>query len=348
MEKVLGKFKFEGKVIDSKPYGDGHINSTFLVTTDEKKYILQKINNEIFPDVKGLMSNIVQVTEHLKKKYNDMRRTLNLIKTVDGKCFLEQEGEFWRAYDFVENSICLQEPESASDFYESAIAFGNFSQAMSDFPAEKLIEIIPNFHNTPDRFKIFKEVLKKDPLNRAKGLEKEIKFCLNHEEEMSKLQALRENGEIPLRVTHNDTKLNNILLDKDTRKALCVIDLDTVMPGLSLYDYGDAIRFGAGGKEDEVDLSKMELNLELFKIYTKGFIKASSLTEKEIEYLPLGAKTMTFECGMRFLTDFIDGDHYFSIHRENHNLDRARAQFKLVSSMEENWEEMYKICKSFL
>lgn len=343
MAEFLDKFSFQGKIIDVKPYGSGHINSTFLVTTNERRYILQKINSSIFPNVDGLMKNIVYVTEHLKKKYTDDRSTMNIIKTLDGNSYLKENNDFWRAYDFIENSICLQEPESESDFYESAIAFGGFSRAMSDFPAEKIIEIIPNFHNTPNRFKLFKEVLGKDPLNRAKSLQKEIKFCLDREKEMATLQSLRESGELPLRVTHNDTKLNNVLLDKTTRKALCVIDLDTVMPGLSLYDYGDAIRFGAGGKEDEIDLSKMNLNLDLFKIYTEGFMNACSLTQKEIECLPLGAKTMTFECGMRFLTDFIDGDHYFAIHRENHNLDRARAQFKLVSDMEEHWEEMHKI-----
>ena len=345
MEKILKAFAFDGKVVSSEKYGSGHINSTFLVVTDTgKRYILQKINNTIFPNVEGLMNNIMLVTEHLKKKHDDPRRVLNIIKTTDGKPYTEVGGEYWRAYDFVEDSICLQLPENNDDFYESAVAFGNFGQELSDFPVEKLIEVIPDFHNTPGRFKKFHEVLEKDPLGRAALVQEEIKFCLDREEEMGTLQRLRNEKVLPDRVTHNDTKLNNVLLDKNTRKSLCVIDLDTVMPGLCLYDYGDSIRFGAStALEDEKDLSKVSMSLELFEIYTKGFLKSCPyLTEEEREYLPMGAKTMTFECGLRFLTDYIDGDHYFAVHREGHNLDRARTQFKLVADMEDKWDEMKK------
>ena len=346
MEEILKAFSFEGKAVSSEKYGSGHINSTFLVVTDSgKRYILQKINNKIFPDVAGLMNNIMLVTEHLKKKYTEPRRVLTLVKTIDGKPFAEIDGEYWRAYDFVEDSLCLQLPENNDDFYESAVAFGSFGQALSDFPVEKLVEVIPDFHNTPSRFKKFHEVLEKDPLGRAALVQEEIKFCLDREKEMGTLQRLRDEKMLPDRVTHNDTKLNNVLLDKDTRKSLCVIDLDTVMPGLCLYDYGDSIRFGAStALEDEKDLSKVSMSLDLFKIYTKGFVSAlPNLTKEEREYLPLGAKTMTFECGMRFLTDYIDGDHYFAVHREGHNLDRARTQFKLVADMESKWEEMKKV-----
>ena len=345
MEKILKAFAFDGKVVSSEKYGSGHINSTFLVVTDTgKRYILQKINNTIFPNVESLMNNIMLVTEHLKKKYDDPRRVLNIIKTTDGKPYTEVGGEYWRAYDFVEDSICLQLPENNDDFYESAVAFGNFGQELSDFPVEKLIEVIPDFHNTPSRFKKFHEVLEKDPLGRSALVQEEIKFCLDREEEMGTLQRLRNEKVLPDRVTHNDTKLNNVLLDKNTRKSLCVIDLDTVMPGLCLYDYGDSIRFGAStALEDEKDLSKVSMSLELFEIYTKGFLKSCPyLTEEEREYLPMGAKTMTFECGLRFLTDYIDGDHYFAVHREGHNLDRARTQFKLVADMEDKWDEMKK------
>lgn len=346
MEEILKAFSFEGKAVSSEKYGSGHINSTFLVVTDSgKRYILQKINNKIFPDVEGLMNNIMLVTEHLKKKYTEPRRVLTLVKTIDGKPFAEIDGEYWRAYDFVEDSLCLQLPENNDDFYESAVAFGSFGQALSDFPVEKLVEVIPDFHNTPSRFKKFHEVLEKDPLGRAALVQEEIKFCLDREEEMSTLQRLRDEKVLPDRVTHNDTKLNNVLLDKETRKSLCVIDLDTVMPGLCLYDYGDSIRFGAStALEDEKDLSKVSMSLDLFKIYTKGFVSAlPNLTKEEKENLPLGAKTMTFECGMRFLTDYLDGDHYFAVHREGHNLDRARTQFKLVADMESKWEEMKKV-----
>ena len=346
MSEVLKTFKFDGEPVTKEPYGSGHINSTFLVVTDKnKKYILQKINNKIFPNVEGLMNNIMLVTEHLKKKTDDSRKVLSIVKTVDDKPFAVVDGEYWRAYDFVEDSICLQLPENNDDFYESAVAFGSFAQALSDFPVEKLIEVIPNFHNTPDRFKKFHEVLKKDPLGRAALVQEEIKFCLEREEEMGTLQRLRNEKVLPDRVTHNDTKLNNVLLDKETRKPLCVIDLDTVMPGLCLYDYGDSIRFGAStALEDEKDLSKVSMSLDLFKIYTKGYISAlPNLTKEEKEYLPLGAKTMTFECGLRFLTDYIDGDNYFAVHREGHNLDRARTQFKLVADMEAKWDEMKKV-----
>ena len=346
MTDILKVFKFEGEAVSKEPYGSGHINSTFLVVTNTgKRYILQKINNKIFPDVEGLMNNITLVTEHLKKKYTEPRRVLNLIKTIDDKSFAEVDGEYWRAYDFVEDSLCLQLPENNDDFYESAVAFGSFGQALSDFPVEKLVEVIPDFHNTPSRFKKFHEVLEKDPLGRAALVQEEIQFCLDREEEMGTLQRLRDAKVLPDRVTHNDTKLNNVLLDKDTRKSLCVIDLDTVMPGLCLYDYGDSIRFGAStALEDEKDLSKVSMSLDLFKIYTKGFVSAlPNLTKEEKENLPLGAKTMTFECGMRFLTDYLDGDHYFAVHREGHNLDRARTQFKLVADMESKWEEMKKV-----
>ncbi len=346
MLDVLKAFKFDGEVVSNERYGSGHINSTFLVVTDKgKRYILQKINSKIFPDVAGLMNNIRLVTEHLKKSITDERRVLSLVPTVAGEAFATVEGEYWRAYDFVEDSICLQLPETNEDFYESAVAFGSFGQALTDFPVEELIEVIPNFHNTPSRFKKFHEVLAKDPLGRAASVKEEIQFVLDREEEMGTLQRLRDTKVLPDRVTHNDTKLNNVLLDKDTRKALCVIDLDTVMPGLSLYDYGDSIRFGAStGAEDEKDLSKISMSLELFRIYTRGFLSScKGLTEKEIEYLPMGAKTMTFECGMRFLTDYIDGDNYFAVHREGHNLDRARTQFKLVADMEAKWDEMKQI-----
>ena len=346
MSEVLKAFKFDGEPVTKEPYGSGHINSTFLVATDKnKKYILQKINNKIFPNVEGLMNNIMLVTEHLKKKTDDSRKVLSIVKTVDDKPYVEVDGEYWRAYDFVEDSICLQLPENNDDFYESAVAFGSFAQALSDFPVEKLIEVIPDFHNTPDRFKKFHEVLKKDPLGRAALVQEEIKFCLEREEEMGTLSRLRNEKVLPDRVTHNDTKLNNVLLDKETRKPLCVIDLDTVMPGLCLYDYGDSIRFGAStALEDEKDLSKVSMSLDLYKIYTKGYISAlPDLTKEEKEYLPLGAKTMTFECGLRFLTDYIDGDNYFAIHREGHNLDRARTQFKLVADMEAKWDEMKKV-----
>ena len=225
------------------------------------------------------------------------------------------------------------------------MGFGTFQQLLTDFPAAKLHETIPNFHNTPDRYRALLETLERDPMHRAAQVQPEIEFALARQAEMSAIQNALASGKLPLRVTHNDTKLNNVLLDAKTRKALCVIDLDTVMPGSSLYDFGDSIRFGAAtAAEDEKDLSKMEMSLERFRVFTRGYVRACpGLTGKELEMLPMGAKTMTMECGVRFLTDYLDGDHYFAVHREGQNLDRARTQFKLVADMEKKWDEMRKI-----
>lgn len=277
------------------------------------------------------------------------RETLNVIKTKNGASYYEDENHnYFRMFLFIENTLCLEKVESAKDFYDSAVAFGNFQRMLADYPAHTLHETIPNFHNTPSRFADFKKAVERDPLGRSANAKPEIDFALARESDTSILTTLLEKGMLPLRVTHNDTKLNNILFDKDTRKALCIIDLDTVMPGLSLYDFGDSIRFGAStGAEDETDLDKVTLDLTLFETFVSGFLKGcgESLTEREIEMLPMGAKLMTYECGIRFLADYLEGDVYFKIHRENHNLDRARTQFKLVADMEKKWTDMEKIIR---
>lgn len=345
---VLENFRFDTLPETCEPYGCGHINRTYLVVCESgHRYILQKINDHVFPNVPALMKNIAMVTEHLRKGEQDPRKVLTLLPAMDGASYLADESGYWRVYDFVEDSLCLQLAETDEDFYQSAAAFGNFEEKLKDFPIEELYEIIPNFHNTPDRYRIFHEVLEKDAMDRAKFVAEEIRFVLQREAEMGTLQKLRDAGEIPVRVTHNDTKLNNVLLDAQTRKALCVIDLDTVMPGLSLYDYGDSIRFGAAtAAEDEKDLSKVEMSLEKFRVYTRGFVGAyPGLTPRELEMLPMGAKTMTLECGLRFLTDYLDGDNYFATHYEGQNLDRCRTQFKLVADMENKWEQMHQIVK---
>ncbi|MBR4016647.1 MAG: aminoglycoside phosphotransferase family protein [Oscillospiraceae bacterium] len=345
--QVLNNFDLGATPISCDRYGCGHINETYLVVTQEgKRYILQKINNTIFKNTDGLMGNIEAVTTYLRQQTDDERRVMRLVKTRAGKSYLTQpDGSCWRVYVFVEDSVCLQKPETPADFYESAVAFGQFQQMLQDFPADTLYEIIPNFHNTRDRYRIFREVLQKDPMGRAKDVQPEIEFALAREKEAATLVELLEAGKLPLRVTHNDTKLNNVMLDAETRTALCVIDLDTVMPGLSLYDFGDSIRFGAAtGDEDERQLDKIEMSLELFETYTKGFLSACpGLTEMEIQMLPMGAKLMTLECGVRFLTDYLDGDHYFANRREGQNLDRCRTQFKLVADMENKWEQMHAI-----
>lgn len=347
MENAALQFKFDAEPVSCEKYGCGHINRTYLVVTGSgRRYILQKINKLVFPDVKGLMENISSVTEFISKKVQTSRECLHLVKNLDGQVtWQDEEGEFWRAYDFVEDSLCLQHPESDADFYESAVAFGTFQNQLAQFPAETLHETIANFHNTPDRYRKFKAALEADVMGRAAGVKEEIDFVLSHEEEAGFLQKLRESGELPLRVTHNDTKLNNVMLDAKTRKALCIIDLDTVMPGLAAYDFGDSIRFGAStAAEDEKDLSRVEMSLELFETYTRGFLGACrSLTALEKQTLPMGAKLMTLECGVRFLTDYLDGDKYFATARPEHNLDRARTQFKLVRDMEKKWQQMQDI-----
>lgn len=348
LTEVLHGFRLAGEALSCELYGCGHINVTYLVTTEGgRRYILQKINHHTFRDVAGLMENIFSVTEFLRRKAEDPRSVMTVVPTAKGESYLSYAGEYWRVYDFVEGTVCLQQPESDEDFYQSAVAFGRFQQMLSDFPAAKLHETIPDFHNTPARYRNFREVLTRDPMGRAKEVEKEIAFALSKEAEMAQITRMLSCGDLPLRVTHNDTKLNNVLLDEKTRKALCVIDLDTVMPGSSLYDFGDSIRFGAAtAAEDEKDLSKVTVSPARFRAFTRGYIRACpGLTKNELEMLPMGAKTMTMECGVRFLTDYLDGDRYFAVHREGHNLDRARTQFRLVEEMERKWDELQKIVR---
>lgn len=349
MNEPILEFQIQGRPISTVKNGHGHINGTFLVATDAgKSYTLQKINQHVFPDVDGLMSNIAGVTDFLRKSSSGPREVLNLVRTRDGKPYYRDEnGACWRVFEYISDVLCLDMPETAEDFYQSAVAFGTFQQRLAKYPVETLIETIPKFHDTEDRYLKFRAVLEKDPCGRAESVRDEIRFALSREKEAGVLCKKRADGTLPTRVTHNDTKLNNVLLDAETRTALCVIDLDTVMPGLSLYDYGDSIRFGAStGAEDELDLSKVSLDIGLFRAYTRGYASACpKLTEAERLHMPDGARIMTLECGVRFLTDYLDGDHYFGIHREGHNLDRARAQFRLVSDMEDKWNEMAAVVK---
>ena len=339
-------FQTNGVPVACIPYGNGHINSTMLVTTDSgKRYILQKINKYVFKNPENVVANARSVTEFLRKKTGDPNSALHYIPDTSGKyCHCDAEGEDWRMYEFVE-AICLEAPESLEDFYQSAVAFGTFQHQLSDYPVETLHEIIPNFHNTPDRYRQLKEAIDADVATRKASVEEEIAFALSHEDLGSTLQNLLESGQLPLRVTHNDTKLNNVLLDAQKRTALCVIDLDTVMPGLSAFDFGDSIRFGtATAKEDTADLSTMRMDLELFEAYTKGFLTAATaLTDKEVEVLPYGDMIMTLEVGVRFLTDYLMGDVYFRTHYPEHNLVRCRTQFALLKDMLVKQEEMNRI-----
>ncbi|MGN1001434.1 MAG: phosphotransferase enzyme family protein [Oscillospiraceae bacterium] len=345
--QLLEHFRLDSPAVSCERYGSGHVNETYLVVCESgRRYILQRISTRAFHDVPALMRNISSVTAFLRTRCDDPRGVLTLVLTTDGgSYYADSEGSYWRIYDFVEGSVCLQAPETPEDFYQSALAFGQFQQMLGEFPAETLSETIPNFHNTVDRYRIFRETLAADPMGRAAGVKAEIEFALAREAEAATLVEQQKAGLLPTRVTHNDTKLNNVMLDAETKKALCVIDLDTIMPGLSLYDFGDSIRFGAStAAEDEKDLSKVRVDLELFRIYTRGYLTACpGLTEQEKKMMPMGAKLMTLECGVRFLTDYLDGDHYFATKYDTHNLDRCRTQFKLVADMESKWADMAKI-----
>lgn len=362
LPEALNGFDFGGLVAGALRFGEGHINDTFCVYTqqvpsgDGKRFILQRINTNTFKDPNGLMENIVGVTDYLRdiiaKNGGDVEReTMTVLRTKEGKTFFtDSEGGAWRVYPFVEDTLCLQKAETPELFYASGKAFGRFQQLLADYPADTLHETIVQFHDTENRLANFKKALAADSEGRAKDVQAEIDFVLSREKDCSvAMQALRDKV-LPLRVTHNDTKLNNILMDKTTQQGICVIDLDTVMPGLSINDFGDSIRFGANhSAEDEKDLAKVNFDLPLFEIYTKGYFEGAgnALTAAEKEFMPWGAKLMTLECGIRFLTDYLEGDHYFKVHRDGQNLDRCRTQFKLVKDMEDNWTAMAAIIQKY-
>lgn len=350
---MICRFRFKGRYVGIVPFGSGHINDTFAVyfqrDDQARRYILQRINTDVFHDPASLMENISGVTGFLRRKIaaaggDPERETLNLVPAENGAAFVrDPDGGCWRAYDFIEDTLTLQQPRSAADFRESARALGKFELLLADYPADTLHETIPRFHDTPDRMRQFRRALESDVKKRAAGARKEIRFVLERESYAGLLTGLLARNELPLRVTHNDTKLNNILLDRETGRGLCLIDLDTVMPGLSLYDFGDSIRFGAStAEEDETDLTKVHFDIGLFEAFTKGYLEVAGgvLTREETDRLPDGAKMMTLECGTRFLTDYLNGDVYFKTERENQNLDRCRTQFRLIAEMEEQWDGM--------
>ena len=346
MHSVLSRFALSGTPVSCEPYGSGHINGTQLIVCNNgAKYILQQINTGVFHEPVPLMRNIELVTAHLRSKVSDPRGVLCLVPALDGRSYALENGEYWRVYDLVHNSVCYQTADEAL-FYESAVAFGRFQNQLADFPADQLAETIPHFHDTPARFAAFVRAIEADASGRRADVSREIDYTLGFEAFSHTLADLQASGDLPLRVTHNDTKINNVLFDAETKKALCIIDLDTVMPGLSVNDFGDAIRFGAStAVEDERDLDRVHFDLGLFETYVRGYLSTcgKSLTKTEIEMLPVGAKMMTLECGSRFLADHIAGDVYFHISRENQNLDRARTQLRLVREMDECWDEMRRI-----
>lgn len=354
---LCSNFQLKGDVVDVAPYGEGHINSTFLVRTTETNYILQRINGDVFAKPEDVMNNIMLVTDYLRKQIvaaggNPDRETLTLIPAKDNKpYYITENGDMFRVYLFVDRTISYQQVETPELFYRIAKSFGRFQNMLKNFPADQLKETILNFHNTVSRYENFKKALAADSENRAKEVQKEIDFVLEREADASIVMNAIQDGSIPLRVTHNDTKLNNILVDDTTGEGLCVIDLDTVMPGSMLFDFGDSIRFGAStAAEDEKDLDKVWMDLELFEQYTKGYLEElrDSITPKEAELLAFSAKLMTLECGTRFLTDYLEGDHYFRTHYPTHNLDRARTQFKLVADMESKMDKMNDIVQKYM
>ena len=349
-------FGVQGEIVGVSILSSGHINSTFKVDVDEhgkmKSYIVQKVNDYVFKQPEQLMENVMGVTDFIdKKKEGGKSKTLKFLKTKEGKGITNVDGEYFRIYEFVTNTETYDITENPKIIYETGLAFGEFQKLLSDYPAESLYETIPNFHNTINRFEIFETAIMNNYSGRANFVFGPIADFLKLKETATQMTIMSQNGELPQRVTHNDTKCNNVLFDTLTKKHTCVIDLDTVMPGLAGFDFGDAIRFIANtATEDEKDLSKVMLDLGKFEAFTKGFIDGcgESLTPKEIETLPLGAITITTECGIRFLTDYLDGDRYFKINYPDHNLDRALCQLQLAKDMISKQAEMSAIVQRCL
>ena len=356
IQKIIAAFELPHGEMEAMPYGNGHINDTLRVVVHtlegEKRYILQRVNSYVFPKPVEVIENIEKVTAYLcdiiaAEGGDPLRETLTLVETKDGKHYtIAEDGELWRMYLFVEGTKSVDIPDTTELFALSGRAFGKFQQQLGGFDAAVLHETIVDFHNTPARYAQLEDAIARNAAGRLEQVQEEIAFCRRYEREVHTLVDAMKAGEIPLRVTHNDTKLNNVLLDAESGEGVCVIDLDTVMPGLAAYDFGDSIRSGANtAAEDERDLEKVQFSLEMFKAFAEGFLSEAgqALNAREKELLPMGAKLMTLECGMRFLADHLNGDKYFKVHRENHNLDRARTQFTLVRHMEKQWAEIEKI-----
>lgn len=359
LEKVFNNFRIYGDYVDANLYGSGHINDTYLLEVQQSgrpvKYIVQRLNNVAFPDPLGLMDNVKRITEHLQKKLraagdpDASRKAMTVILTNDDKACYVENGNYWRCYLFVENAIGHDIILNDDQAFEAAKAFGDFQKLLVDLPGERLVETIPNFHNTPKRFEKFEQVLAEDKFDRAKDVQPQIDFIMARKDDAYKLLDLNAKGLIPERITHNDTKLNNVLLDVETEKATCVIDLDTSMPGLALYDFGDMIRTSTSpAAEDELDLSKVQVQMNMFEALVKGYLSTAAefLTPTELDNLAFSGKLLTLECSIRFLTDYLEGDIYFRIHHEGHNVERCKTQHALVERIEEKLEEMDKIVKA--
>jgi hypothetical protein len=357
LKEIFECFTADGTFLMGEPYGSGHIHDTFRVETresDKDNYILQRLNNKIFKNIPELQNNIERVTVHLRNKLkavpgSDIKREcLILIPSNEGKSWIiDKDGNFWRMYIFISNHRSYNIVDSPDKAFEGGKAIGRFQAMLTDMPGDPLFETIPRFHDIENRLEILGKKIKEDPVKRVVTVGEEIKQVLLRAEEMKTILKLGKAGKIPLRITHNDTKFNNILLDEND-KALCVIDLDTVMPGYVHYDFGDSIRTATNtSSEDEKDLSKIKMNINLFRAYAEGYLSETgdTLNDVEKEYLASAPKLITYTIAVRFLTDFIDGDNYFKIHHEFHNIQRARAQLKLVMSMEEQYDSMRSIIR---
>ena len=360
IKDVIDRFDYIGAPIAVKCCNKGHINGTYFVDCEadgrKQRYVLQSINTSIFKNPEHVMENIVNVTGHIKKKLlkegkDPVQGTINIVFTKDGRSFhTDESGNYWRSYIFVEGD-CYRSAEAPEIMENVGKAFGHFQMQLSDFDASALHETIPDFHNTVNRFADFEKALANDLVGRATEIEDDIRFILDRKEKCSFIMDGISDGRFPLRVTHNDTKLNNIMMDPETGEGRCVIDLDTVMPGSVLADFGDAIRFGASNAaEDETDLDNVYIRLDMFEGFAKGFVEGleGSLTESEIRALPMGALTITFEQSIRFLEDYLNGDIYFRTDYLEHNLDRARNQMKLVADMESQMDEMNRIIEKYI
>ncbi len=349
---ITHRFRIVGDFIDAAPYGNGHINDTYAVTINQGgtalRYIFQRINHHVFRQPALLMENIMRVTTHIRAKTagcsDSSRRTLSVIPATDGTPFvIDDDGAYWRAYVFVEHTCSRDLVESPAQAFQAARAFGRFQETVADLEGERLHEVIPGFHDTPARYQTLEDSIRADACGRVSGCEREIDFALARRTEAGLLAGLLQSGDLPERITHNDTKINNVLFDEQDGDGICVIDLDTVMPGLVHYDFGDMVRTASStAAEDETDLSKVVVRFDLFEALLRGYMEAARhfLTPIEKEYLPFSGKLITLEIGVRFLTDYLQGDVYFKTRRSGHNLDRCRNQFQRVRSIESQFDQM--------